>query len=61
MLALLRRASPFRVSAVRAFSTTRSNATPSNSIQDLADLVEETQSRLEEEAEQQVQEFSPCT
>jgi len=57
MLALLRRVSPFRVSSVRAFSTTRSNAAPSNSIQELADLVEETQSRLEE-AEQQVQEFS---
>lgn len=61
MLTLLRRVSPFRVSSVRAFSTTRSIAAPSNSIQELADLVEETQSRLEEESEQQVQEFSSCT
>lgn len=61
MLALLRRVPSFRMGPVRAFSTTRSNAAPSNSIQELADLVEETQSRLEEEVEHQVQRFSPGT
>ena len=60
MLALLRRASTFRASPVRAFSATRLNAAPSNSIQELTDLVEETQSRLEEQAEHQVQQLSPC-
>jgi len=61
MLALLRRVSPFKTSPVRVFSTTRSNAAPSNSIQALADLVEETQSRLEEEVEHQVQQFAPTS
>jgi hypothetical protein len=53
MLALLRRVSPLRVNPVRAFSSTRQNAAPLDSIQELTDLVEETQSRLEEEAEHQ--------
>lgn len=61
MLALLRRVSPFRVNTVRAFSTTRPNAAHSDSIQDLADLVEETQSRLEEEAGYQIQQTTSCT
>lgn len=60
MFALLRRVSPFRVNPVRAFSTTRPNAAPSDSIQELADLLEETQSRLDEKAEHQIQQFSPC-
>lgn len=61
MLALLRRASPFRVNHIRAVSTTRSNAASSSSIQELTDLVEETQSRLEEEAELQVQQLPPSS
>ena len=60
MLTLLRRVSSFKVTPVRVFSTTRSNAAPSNSIQELAELVEETQSRLEE-AEHEVQQFSSST
>jgi len=58
MLALLRRVSPLRVNTVRAFSITRPNAAPSDPIQELTNLVEETQSRLEEEAGDQVQRLS---
>ena len=59
MLAVFRRVAPFRVNAVRAFSTTRPDAARPDSIQELTDLVEETQSRLEE-AELQIQQFPPC-
>jgi len=58
MLALLRRVSPLRVNTIRAFSTARPNAAPSDPIQELTELVEQTQSRLEEEAGGQIQRFS---
>ena len=60
MLALFRRVPVFRVAPSRALSTARPNAPRPDSIQELTDLVEETQSRLEEEAEHQIQQFPPC-